>query len=390
MKTDPGGMKILAIIPSGFCFGLQHVTVDFFSRFAPNIQSHFLLTRWSNGDMEKLLLKSGIPYSYSWLGMFSRKMDWKNLKMSLHALSKMPRLYYDFIRIYRKIKPDILYFANHHELILLFPLLLFVKRKVVCHIHDPAPAIGFQKMTFWWYDKVVRQYIAISEDVRQRTIALGCRPGKIQTVHNGIVIPASRQSPRDSLFCKQAGWPETAVIIGITGQMIEKKGHLDLLDAFKMVYEKNEQARLLIGGKKQEPLNSMLIDRIRQWGFEHLVDFAGWQPDVNTFFQNIDVYVLASQHDEGYGLVVAEAMANKVPVVVTASGGAVEIPENNLSGYIVPKRSPEEMADKIYLLISNPELRKDMGERGRLRIIDQFDLDKQVVEFTGLLSRIKQ
>src|SRR5205085_2664671 len=99
---DSSKLKILAVIPSGFCFGLQHITVDFFSRFPGNIESHFLLTKWGNDELERLLKQKNIPYSFSWLGMFSRKMDRVNLKMSLHALIKLPTLYFDFIRLKKK------------------------------------------------------------------------------------------------------------------------------------------------------------------------------------------------------------------------------------------------------------------------------------------------
>src|SRR5205085_3779166 len=120
--------------------------------------------------------------------MFSRKMDRVNLKMSLHALIKLPTLYFDFIRLKKKLRPDILYFANHHELIMLYPVLLFSKTKIVCHMHDPAPAIPFQIKSFKKYGGLVNAFIAVSENVRSRTIALGCRPEKIKTIHNGIEI----------------------------------------------------------------------------------------------------------------------------------------------------------------------------------------------------------
>ena len=387
MKDDK--LKILAIIPTGFCFGLQHITVSFFSRFPGYIESHFLLTRWTTGDMEKLLKEKNIPYSFSWLGMFSRKMDWTNIKMSLHALITLPKLYIDFIALQKKNKPDILYFANHHELILLYPLLLFTKRVVVCHIHDPSPVIPFQQKAFKWYDKVVDNYIAISENVRQRTIALGCKPEKIQTIHNGIIIPPKRESGRANDFCDKAAWPQNVFIIGITGQMIEKKGHMDLIEAFKKVYDKNPLARLVIGGKKQEPLYTMLREKISAWKMEKLVYFPGWLPDINFFFKNIDLFVLASRHEEGYGLVVAEAMANKLPVVITESGGAVEIIENYNSGFIVPKADPVSMAVRLYKLSEDARMCIKTGESARERIEQYFDIQKQVIKIAAHLAALK-
>jgi glycosyltransferase involved in cell wall biosynthesis len=387
---DTDELTILATIPSGFCFGLQHITVDFFSYFPGNVHSHFLLTRWTRGEMEKLLKEKNIPYSFSWLGMFSRKMDWVNLKMSLHALIKLPKLYVDFIRLQKKLKPDILYFANHHELILLYPVLLFSKRKIVCHMHDPSPAIPFQQWTFKWYTRKVTRLIAISDNVRKRTIALGCPPAKIDTIHNGIIIPPAGKNPRLQELCSKAGWPRDVFIIGITGQMTATKGSMDLLEAFKLLHERNPKARLVIGGKPQEPQLGDLRQKISEWGLDGLVYFPGWLPEVSVFFQNIDLFVLASRHEEGYGLVVAEAMAHYLPVVITASGGAVEIVENEISGYIVPKRDPRAMSEKLYQLSVNSEIYKRMSGAARKRVEVEFNIEQQTKILVDYLFKLKQ
>ncbi len=382
-------LSILAIIPTGFCFGLQHITVDFFLRFPPTVSSHFLLTRWGNGEMESLLKKNNIPYSFSWLGMFSRKMEWDNLKMSLHAFIKLPKLYIDFIRLQKKIKPDILYFANHHELILLYPVLLFTKKKIVCHMHDPTPAIPFQKKNFKRYGKIVDKFIAISDNVRNRTIALGCDPEKIVTIHNGITIPQLSNKGRLSDLANKAGWSADVFIIGITGQMTPTKGHADLLLAFKKVHEKNPMARLLIGGKPQEPFFTELKSCINEWGLEKFVFFTGWLESVSFFFQNIDVFVLASRHDEGYGLVVAEAMAHKLPVVITASGGAMEIVDEQQNGYIVPKADTDAMAEKLLSLSVDPATCRKFGDIGRIKVMRDFNIQKQTAVFVDYLLSLK-
>jgi glycosyltransferase involved in cell wall biosynthesis len=374
-------LKILAVIPSGFCFGLQHITVDFFSRFPPSVESHFLLTKWGNGEMESLLKKNKLAYSFSWLGMFSRKMDWLNLKMSMISIGKLPKLYFDFYRLQKKFQPDIIYFANHHELILLSPVLALSKKRIVCHMHDPAPVIPFQKKTFKRYGRLVDQFIAISENVRQRTIALGCSPGKIVTIHNGIPLPALNTSQWQNEFIKKAAWPDNVFIVGITGQMTPTKGHLDLLTAFQQLHSKNSLARLVIGGKPEEPFYSELKKQVSDWKLDEVVLFTGWLPDVSVFFKSIHAFVLASRHDEGYGLVVAEAMANRLPVVITKSGGAVEIVEDGESGYIVPKADPKSMGEKLLLLSTDRGLCERLGENAREKISRDFDIQKQ----TGIL-----
>lgn len=387
MATDK--LRILATIPSGFCFGLQIGTLEFFKRFPENVESHFLLTRFGNGDMEKRLKELNIPFSYSWLGMFSRKLDWKNLKMSLHALIKLPRLYYDYTRLIKKLNPDILFFANHHELILLYPVLFFTKRKIVCHMHDPSPAIPFQKRTFRFYGKLVTRFMAITDSVRQRTIALGCPPEKIKTIRMSIAVSNEKKQPRQHMFCEKAGWPNEVFIIGITGQMTYTKGVTDLLEAFKNVHAKNKNARLVIGGKTGGECYDELIANVAAWELKEVVYFSGWLPEVSEFFKNIDVYVMASRHEEGLGLVVADAMNHYIPVVATASGGVMEMVENKVSGFVVEKSNPVQMADCLLELSNNPQLCESVIHAARKKIEDHFDIDKQAKAMVAYLQEVK-
>ncbi len=113
-------------------------------------------------------------------------------------------------------------------------------------------------------------------------------------------------------------------------------------------------------------------------------------PSVNDFFRNIDLFVLASRHDEGYGLVVAEAMANYLPVVITNSGGAVEIVQDGINGFIVPKSNAEMMAEKIAMLASDVVLCKQMGNAGRKRIEEKFNIHSQAAELENELMRISK
>ncbi len=381
-------LKVFSIIPSGFCFGLQHVTVDFFTQFDQLVESHFLVTKWNDGEFPKMLDKNKLHYSYSSLGMFSRKLDFYNLRMSLTTLIHLPKLYYDYVKLIRKLKPDILYFANHHELIILFPVLLFTNCRILCHMHDPPPPICFQKYSFKWYSKKISGFIAISESVRLRTIELGCDPAIIQTIHNGIHIPSSTVLKRENVFCEQAGWSEDVFIIGITGQMTETKGYTDLLEAFKLVHSKNKAARLILGGRRLEPLYAELEEEIIKQNLSSYVFFSGWLPESETFFRNINVYVLASRHDEGYGLVVAEAMAAGIPVVITRSGGAIELVENGVSGYIVEKQNTVEMSERLYELSINTDQCIEMGVNARNSIMTKFNIEIQASKVLNYFEEI--
>ena len=76
------GLRILAVVPTPYCYGLQNLTLALFSSLPLGVDSHFILTHWSDGEFARRLKQLNIPYSSTWLGMFSRKLDRRNLKMN--------------------------------------------------------------------------------------------------------------------------------------------------------------------------------------------------------------------------------------------------------------------------------------------------------------------
>ena len=89
-------------------------------------------------------------------------------------------------------------------------------------------------------------------------------------------------------------------------------------------------------------------------------------------------------------MVVAEAMTAYLPVVVTASGGVLELVEDGITGYIVEKGNPVQMSDKLYELSANEEKRQRMGIAGRKRIEAHFDIKKQARLMVELLHNINR
>ena len=382
-------LKILAIVPCPQCFGLQNLTLAFFGLMPPWVQAYFLNTRWTDGEFDRRLDALGIPHSSTWLGMISRKLDRVNLGMTIECLVKLPIAWRDFLRIYRSFRPDVVYLANYHEVIFLWPLLLWVRHKVICHMHDPPPDVTFQKASFFVWRRAVSRFVFISMDVRERMARLGSLRSTDTVIYNGVdVSPLHLPRQRSKRFCNVFGWPEELVIFGITGQLIPTKGHEDFLEAAYLAHGSNKNTKFVIGGRVSDDQFALQLRRlIADRGMSDWIRFSGWLPRAIEFYEGIDILIVASHHDEGFGLVLAEAAERGVPAITVFTGGAVEVVVDGKTGMVVKKRDPQSLARAMTLLAADEALRGQMGQQARARVVQEFDLAVQSDRFVDLIDQ---
>jgi glycosyltransferase involved in cell wall biosynthesis len=85
---------------------------------------------------------------------------------------------------------------------------------------------------------------------------------------------------------------------------------------------------------------------------------------------------------------ILEAMAAGLPVVATAVGGTPEVVVDGVTGFLVPPRDPEALADAILCLLRDPELRKRMGTVGRARVTEHFSVEQMVGKTEALYEQL--
>ena len=119
--------------------------------------------------------------------------------------------------------------------------------------------------------------------------------------------------------------------------------------------------------------------RVKYRCVEDRVIFTGTVPfdDIPKYFAACDVFVLPSiSRLEAFGLVVLEAMASSKPVIVSNIPGVMELVNDGEEGLHVEPMNAEDIAEKINLLLSDPDLRKKMGENGRKKVEKEFTWEK--------------
>jgi glycosyltransferase involved in cell wall biosynthesis len=190
-------------------------------------------------------------------------------------------------------------------------------------------------------------------------------PGRYRVVYDG-----TNHRPR-----KVAATPARfRPLIGLVGRISPWKGQHVFLRAAARIRQRFTRARFQIIGA---PLfgEEAYLDEIRQMraslGLEDVVEFTGFQADVEPLIDRLDVLVHASTVAEPFGQVIIEGMAAGKPVVATDGGGVPEILHGD-AGILVPMGDDKKMADAVCLLLADPCLARKIGDLGRQRVSDFF------------------
>jgi L-malate glycosyltransferase len=138
----------------------------------------------------------------------------------------------------------------------------------------------------------------------------------------------------------------------LTGRLAPIKRMDVFLKAVRQVAERRPGVKAVIvgDGELRGELQQMAIDL----GIEDNVSFAGRQDNVHEWLRRAKVFVLTSD-SEGLSLSMMEAMMSGLPAVVSDVGDLVDLVENGVNGYLVPRRSPELFADRLVELLSDEE-----------------------------------
>jgi len=168
--------------------------------------------------------------------------------------------------------------------------------------------------------------------------------------------------------------PDEFVII-MPGRFVPEKNHSGLLEALRLLKQRNLRPRLLIVG--EGPLKDLLRQKlVDEQLLEQVVlhDMIPKHEELMRVVQAMDIFVMPSI-SEGFPLAPAEAMALEKPVLATSVGGLTELIENKVSGLLVPPGDASSLADKIAQLMADPALRERLGQGGRKRIETCFSLE---------------
>jgi glycosyltransferase involved in cell wall biosynthesis len=156
------------------------------------------------------------------------------------------------------------------------------------------------------------------------------------------------------------------ITVGIVKKLEPKYGIEHLIRAFSMVSRQHSELRLLIvGDGSQETFLKQLCGEL---GITDRVTFAGLveHDRVPEYLHRMDIFVVPSVlPSETFGVAAVEAAACQLPVIASHIGGLPEVVRDGETGFLVPPRDEEAIAERLSRLIADEPLRKQMGQAGR-------------------------
>lgn len=177
------------------------------------------------------------------------------------------------------------------------------------------------------------------------------------------------------------------------GRLIQRKGYDYLLKASRILKDQGVPFELTIIGSGPE--EERLKNLVTELNLEGHVTIVNWLPqkELNSYYNQSEIFVLPSITDwkkesEGLGLVLLEAMACKVPVVATRSGGMVDIVLHEKTGLLVPEKDPEALAQALRRLLEDKNLEERLAQEGYRFVSENFTIEVTAKKLKAIYQKL--
>jgi len=207
------------------------------------------------------------------------------------------------------------------------------------------------------------------------------------TVYNTINVSEFNQHVNEADPSKHESASEYDPILLNVSRYVKQKSHSDLISAMNIIINRYPDAHLYFVGRG--PLEDQLRDEIRQKGLKDHITVTGFvtQEELFRYYSLADLFVLSSIR-EGFGIVLIEAMAAEIPVVATDIPGVNEVVEDGVTGKLVDKHAPKQLADAVYTILKE-DLGEEYGTNGYSRTLNKFSIEQSVSKYKTLYDEVQ-
>ncbi|MGQ9705397.1 MAG: glycosyltransferase family 4 protein [bacterium] len=232
------------------------------------------------------------------------------------------------------------------------------------------------------FSNITDRIISVSDAVRDFELKqIGIRKDKYTTIYNGVDIDRFINAPKKYKARHILGLKRDKIYITSLGRFHEQKGMDIFIRACEIIKGSHPEVGFILAG--YGPQENELRSLCEDVGLSDSMKFLIARRDPEVILSASDIFVCASRWG-GFEIVLAEAMASGLPIVATNVGPIPEVIVDGKTGYIVRPDCPEEIAERVIMLIENKKLRRELGEMGRRRTVEKFTIRRMADETVKL------
>ena len=272
-----------------------------------------------------------------------------------------------------QLRIDLIHCHGYKPSVFAFVISAFSRIKVMatCHlwfIESYAPVkmrvmIAVEKFLYRHFPAVV----AVSQQIRDILRSVGVHEDRLHLIRNGIVLSDYEPAEQAGTDAHPDSPGADDICVLNIARLAEQKAQRDLIAAAVLVKAAMANVRIIIVGEGE--LREELSRQIAEAGVGDMVGLLGFRSDVASLLQRADIFALPSL-DEGMPISLLEAVAARVPVIVTAVGDIPKLIADGVTGVIVNRRDPAGLAQAILALARDPARRASLAEHAwqKLRV----------------------
>ncbi|BAY39772.1 hypothetical protein NIES2111_41490 [Nostoc sp. NIES-2111] len=337
-------MKILFLDQSGKPGGAELCLID----IAKPYRDRALVGLFADGSFKTLLQQNHIPVEvFTHQPIQVRKQS--NLLQALGSLGQLAPLVAKVVQ--RAIEYDLIYANTQKALVVGAIASLLARRPLVYHLHDILSPEHFSKTNLRVAVNLANRFaslvIANSQASEAAFVQAGGRAELTTVIYNGFEPKLYQTCASDTSKLRQNLGIEDKFVVGHFSRLSPWKGQHILIEALAKCPP--QVTALLVGDALfgEQEYVKQLHQQIAQLGLENRVKFLGFRADIPQLMAACDLVTHTSTAPEPFGRVIVEAMLCGKPVVAAKAGGATELVEHGINGFLTTPGEPEELANII-------------------------------------------
>ena len=352
----------------------------------------YLLTSFGIGGAEKVVartVKKMDPAKYNIIVVALKKGSGKLiLELELADVQTLDfgmRFKYDITVIWKlysllkRERIDIIYAFMFHPTILgriigkiaRVPVILSSVRTMK---QESRLRLKLDRLTSGISDRIVTVADSVYQFCRNQ---VGISEDKLLTIYNGIEV--------EKYHCDRKYILDSNVVIGCTSGLRKVNGHPYLIEAANLLRGRNIRYKIVGSGDEETKLKKMASDK----NLADRIEFVGYSSDIPEQLKKFDIYVQPALY-AGLSNSVLEAMASGLPVIATDVGGTSEAIIDGKTGFLVPPKNQEAIAEKITYLIEHPDVARRLGQNAKVSVREKFSVESMVNQTNQLFESMIQ